>query len=95
MDLFERIIKCCCGAKNKAFCLFLNVFCEDKEKVPTSKLSTFVTGELWLTAKQCCGSGFNVDPGSELSGSGFAILIRIQEDKNYPQKYKKSAGCSL
>jgi hypothetical protein len=47
------------------------------------------------------GSGFNGVPGS-VSRSGFAIRIRIQDGKNYPQTLKKlikficlSAECSV
>ncbi len=32
----------------------------------------------WIDIAQCCGSGFNGVPGS-VSGSGYAIRIRIQE----------------
>ncbi len=33
IHLFERIIKCCCGARNNAFCLYLNVFVKKRRRL--------------------------------------------------------------
>jgi hypothetical protein len=56
-----------------------------------------------ITSKQCFRSGSGLDPNAIRSvyldpDSGSGNRIRIQEDKNCPQKYKKvvlSNGCSL
>ncbi len=85
INLFEIIISCC-GTRNNAFCFFLNGFVRIRRRflrLNCRLLSPVSYG--WPRSSVVDPDSMGT-PGSGLPGSGFAILIRIQEDKNYPQK---------